>query len=102
MSGVEWITFEELTARAPNFSARTLRRLIKDKQISARQRKRGAKLAFNWQLVERELAILDNPRAGRPLAASAASGGASHELINLLGVAEDLVARLRELTGRAA
>ena len=59
----DWIDFAELCRRAvtPARSARTIRRMIDAREISFRQRKRGAKLEFNWTTVERELRILDNP-----------------------------------------
>lgn len=65
----EWINFEELCRRVPGKSARTLRRMIKERVISCRQVKRGGRLDFNWVTVERELSVLESPslavRAGR-------------------------------------
>lgn len=55
----EWITFEELCARVPEKSARTLNRMVKDRQLSCRQRVRGGKREFNWLTVQQELATTE-------------------------------------------
>ena len=59
MAAYEWISLEELCERS-DMGASTLRRMAKARQISYRRAgvgKRSA-LAFNWPLVERELAAL--------------------------------------------
>lgn len=94
----EWIDLPELMRRAPNFSERTLERLIASGQITCRQRKKGAKRSFNWALVERELALLDTTPARSPIT----TGGAAPQLVQLLADAEGLCARLRQIIGRAA
>ena len=96
----EWIELPELLRRAPNFSERTIERLIAAKQITCRQRKKGCKRAFNWAVVERELALLDTTTGRPPLAAAARAGGGSPQLVQLLAEAEAFVDRLRQIVGK--
>ena len=58
----DWIEFAELVTRSGK-KARTLRRMIAEKQISSRQRVRGGKRDFNWKTVARELALLEDRSA---------------------------------------
>lgn len=62
-NAAEWIDFATLCLRAPMFSERTLRRMVKARQITSRQRIARGKRDFNWTLVERELALLDDQGA---------------------------------------
>lgn len=71
----EWITFDELCARVPAKSARTLRRYVKARVISSRQLGgRGGRLEFNWRTVARELAALQNEGVNAAALASAPAG----------------------------
>lgn len=98
----EWIELPELLRRAPNFKKRTIERLIAEKQITSRQRKKGCKHSFNWTVVEKELALLDTTTGRPPLANAASAGGASPQLVQLLADVEGFAARLRQIVGRAA
>jgi hypothetical protein len=61
----DWIDFAELCRRVPEKSARTLRRMTAERQISSRQRCARGKLEFNWNTVRGELAALEDPGSGR-------------------------------------
>lgn len=59
MASYEWIDLSELVRRS-GIAERTVRRMVANRQISARRSGPGkrAKLEFNWRVVEGELAIL--------------------------------------------
>lgn len=98
-NAAEWIDFATLVVRTGK-KPRTLRRMIKERQISSRQRIARGKREFNWGLVERELALLDDRSAKAP--AVVEESELRRELSRLSRIVEGMAAKMGiDAEGRA-
>ena len=102
MPAYEWIPLEELCKRS-GMGASTLRRMVKNRQISSRRAgagKRGA-LEFNWAVVERELSVL-RETTSRTLAATPKAAPSIFTILNEVREVKAMCQRLEGLITQQA